>query len=80
MKTKYMIMVFVLTVSVAVLLAPEIESYIPPTNAIARIGSNDTTYSTVGGYFNATSSDSFLWIVSDGSILIEFINYTGGVQ
>jgi hypothetical protein len=53
---------------------------IPPTRAIATIASNDTTYATTGGYYNATYYADHLWIISDGSILIEFVNYTGGVQ
>ena len=53
---------------------------IPPTNAVATIASNDTTYNTTGGYYNASSYRGHLWITSDGSILIEFVNYTGGVE
>lgn len=50
------------------------------SNAVSLITSNDTTYSTVGGSFVASESSNHLWFVSDGSILIEFLNYTGGIQ
>jgi len=53
---------------------------IPPTSAVATIASNDTDFATAGGFYNASSYADHLWIISDGSILIEFVNYTGGVE
>jgi len=49
-------------------------------NAIAIISSNDTTYDTKGGTFVASPTLNHLWFTSDGSIFIEFYNYTGGEQ
>ena len=77
---KNLIVIIGIAVISLILLAPEIESAIPPTPAIQTINSNDTSYSTSGGSYIADSSDDQLWIITDGSILIEFINYTGGPQ
>lgn len=48
--------------------------------ALSVINSNDTYYSTMGGSWIASETNNELYIISDGSILIEFINYTGGIQ
>ena len=80
MKGKYLVAISIVIASMIVTFAPEIDSAIPPTPAIKTITSNDTTYTTIGGTYEADSSSANLWIITDGSILVEFINYTGGVQ
>lgn len=59
---------------------PENDTLKFSSNAVSMINSNDTTFATNGGTFLASEDLNELWFVSDGSILIEFINYTGGVE
>lgn len=60
------------------LMIPIADSAIPPTPAFFSIGSNDTDASTNPALVQSDSYQSKLMIVTDGSILVEAINYNGG--
>jgi len=53
----------------------DVESAIPPTPAWVNIASNDTDASTNPAWANATSYSDDLWIITDGSIKVEIIQY-----
>jgi hypothetical protein len=53
---------------------------IPPTPAWVNIATNDTDASTNPAWANATNYSDDLWIITDGSILIEILPYTGGAE
>lgn len=53
---------------------------IPPTPAFSHIATNDTDATTNPAWVNATKYNDDLWIISDGSILIEVVPYTGGAE
>jgi len=69
----------VFCISLAFILTPS-EGGIPPTPAWQNIATNDTNSTTIPAWVNATSFNDNLWIISDGSILIEVIDYDGGAQ
>ena len=56
------------------------ESAIPPTPAFMNIATNDTSSATNPAWVNATRYDDNLWIITDGSILIEVIDYDGNPE
>lgn len=53
---------------------------IPPTPAFQKIATNDTDATTNPSWVNATQYNDELWIVTDGSILIEVIQYSGDAE
>lgn len=69
----------VFTLSLAFILVPS-EGGIPPTPAWQNIATNDTNSTTIPAWVNATAFNDNLWIISDGSILIEVIDYEGGAE
>jgi len=62
------------------LLIPVSESAIPPTPAFMNIATNDTDVTTNPAWANATKYNDNLWILTDGSIKIEIIQYDGGAE
>lgn len=54
---------------------PYVDSAIPPTKSWQSIATNDTDVSTNPAWANATKYNDNLWILTDGSILIEVIQY-----
>lgn len=80
MLSKNFILGIVLGVGIGIALAPTAIDAIPPTPAFKNIGSNDTDATTNPAWINATSYRNDLMIVTDGSILVEVIQYSGGVE
>ena len=60
---------------VVAMLLPVAESSIPPTPAFFSIGSNDTDATTNPSLVQADSYNQKLMIVTDGSILVEAIDF-----
>ena len=79
MDPKYVIIGSLLFVVVFAFSIYPSESSIPPTNAIANIGTNDT-YSNTGGWVNATNYKGTIYVITDGSIIVEPIQYTDDAE
>lgn len=58
----------------------EVTAAIPPTPAFQHIATNDTDATTNPAWANATVYNDDLWIITDGSILIEVIKYDGAEE
>ncbi len=69
-----------IAVGAAIISIPYVDSAIPPTKAFMNIATNDTNPVTVPAWVNATKYNDDLWIVTDGSILIEVIEYDDGPE
>lgn len=57
-----------------------VEGGFPPTNSYSQIWSNDTDSTTNPIGYNATQYNNDLVIITDGSILVEMIKYSGGAE
>lgn len=80
MNRNYVYVILSLAVLVAVITTDSVSATytaIPPTPAFVSIGSNDTDASTNPSLVLADNYNTKLMIVTDGSILVEAINYNG---
>lgn len=72
----YLAIGIIIPFAIAIII-PVADSAIPPTPAFVSIGSNDTDATTNPSLVLADTYNTKLMIITDGSILVEAINYNG---